>query len=328
MPVATTSNLRVGYGSRVVIGDLTVEVPEGCIGLLGPNGAGKTTLIKTLLGFLKPARGSATVLGCSVVTEGLRIRQRIGLMPEQDCHIPGMNAVTFVSYAGELAGMPGAQALRRSHEVLEYCGLGEARYRAVETYSTGMKQRIKLAQALVHGPRLLFLDEPTNGLDPAGREDMLNLIRSISHGKDVNVIVSSHLLPDIERTCDAVMVMKGGEVVEQGPIAELRRLGDARAAAEPDAEGGASIPSTIQRAAATQLEVELREPSEAFIAAVQRRGGVLTQLAGARLRFTFVGSGNGFGRLLFEAARESGAQVRAFYPAQRSLEDIFMQAVK
>src|SRR5207248_923401 len=139
-------------------------------------------------------------------------------------HIPGMNAVTFVAYAGELAGMPAAQALRRAHEVLEYCGLGEARYRQVETYSTGMKQRIKLAQALIHGPRLLFLDEPTNGLDPAGREDMLILIRSISHGKDVNVIVSSHLLPDVERTCDAVLVMKGGAVVTQGDIAALREM--------------------------------------------------------------------------------------------------------
>src|SRR5205823_13997173 len=149
---------------------------------------------------------------------------RIGLMPAIDCHIPGMNAVSFVSYAGELAGMPGADALRRAHEVLEYCGLGEARYRQVETYSTGMKQRIKLAQALIHGPRLLFLDEPTNGLDPAGRDDMLTLIRSVSHGKDVNVIVSSHLLPDVERTCDAVLVMKAGAVVTQGDIAALREM--------------------------------------------------------------------------------------------------------
>src|SRR5204862_1744856 len=128
-------------------------------------------------------------------------------------HIPGMNAVSFVSYAGELSGMPQRDAMRRAHETLEYCGLGEARYRNIETYSTGMKQRVKLAQALIHGPRLLFLDEPTNGLDPEGRDDMLTLIRSISHGKDVNVIVSSHLLPDVERTCDAVLVMKGGAVV-------------------------------------------------------------------------------------------------------------------
>src|SRR6266853_2225198 len=133
-----------------------------------------------------------------------------------------MNAVTFVYYAGELAGMPGSQALRRAHEVLEYCGLGEARYRKVETYSTGMKQRIKLAQALIHGPKLLFLDEPTNGLDPVGRDEMLNLIRSVSHGKGINVIVSSHLLPDIERTCDTVIVMRKGQIATQGSVAAVR----------------------------------------------------------------------------------------------------------
>src|SRR5438094_7701000 len=204
MSVATISNLTVKYGNKTAVSDLTVDVPEGCVGLLGPNGAGKTTLIKTLLGFLKPASGGGSVLGLDVGTAGLRIRQKIGLMPEIDCHIPGMNAVTFVAYAGELSGMPGSQAMARAHETLEYCGLGEARYRNVETYSTGMKQRVKLAQALIHGPRLLFLDEPTNGLDPAGRDDMLELVRDISHGKGVNVIVSSHLLPDIHRKCDYV----------------------------------------------------------------------------------------------------------------------------
>ena len=304
MSVATTSNLQVRYGTRVVIQDLTVEVPEGCIGLLGPNGAGKTTLIKTLLGFLRPARGSATVLGHSVSTESLRIRQRIGLMPEQDCHIPGMNAVTFVSYAGELAGMPGAQALRRAHEVLEYCGLGEARYRPVETYSTGMKQRIKLAQALVHGPRLLFLDEPTNGLDPAGREDMLNLIRSISHGKDVNVIVSSHLLPDIERTCDRVIVMQTGRVVTQGLVAELRQM------------------TTIQ------VEVDLKIASADFVEAMDRRGAKLLQQFGSNYRFELPDGVGDTGHELFTAARASGAQLRGFRPATRSLEDIFLEAVE
>src|SRR5207248_4704184 len=258
MSVAAISNLTVKYGSKTAVEDLSVEVPEGCVGLLGPNGAGKTTLIKTLLGFLRPSRGSASVFGLNVATESLRIRQRIGLMPEQDCHIPGMNAVTFVAYAGELAGMPPAQALRRAHEVLEYCGLGEARYRQVETYSTGMKQRIKLAQALIHGPRLLFLDEPTNGLDPAGRDDMLTLIRSISHGKDVNVIVSSHLLPDVERTCDAVLVMKGGAVVAEGEIADLRET------------------------RGVQVEVDLREQSDAFVGALAGRGGSLTLQAGSR----------------------------------------------
>ena len=178
--IASVVNLTVRYGRFTALQDFSVQVPKGCVGLLGPNGAGKTTLIKTLLGFVTPTAGTATILGHSVQKEGAKVRQRVGLMPEQDCHLPGMSAIEFVAYAGELAGMPQAQALRRAHEVLEYSGLGESRYRKVETFSTGMKQRIKLAQALVHGPKLLLLDEPTNGLDPRGREEMLKLIRDIS----------------------------------------------------------------------------------------------------------------------------------------------------
>ncbi|HWD41543.1 MAG TPA: ABC transporter ATP-binding protein, partial [Fimbriimonas sp.] len=224
MQVASIRNLTVKYRDFVALDNFSCEISEGCTGLLGPNGAGKTTFIKTLLGFVDPAQGGGTVLGLDIAKQGRAIRQKVGLMPEQDCHIPGMTAVQFVAYAGELAGVPSAQALRRAHEVLEYCGLGEARYRNVETYSTGMKQRIKLAQALVHGPKLLLLDEPTNGLDPAGREDMLDLIRSISHGKEVNVLVSSHLLPDIERVCDQVVVVMKGQLRANGFIKDLKRL--------------------------------------------------------------------------------------------------------
>ncbi len=304
MPVASIHNLTVKYGSKTAVSDLTVEVPEGCVGLLGPNGAGKTTLIKTLLGFVKPASGRGDVLGMDVATQGLRIRQKIGLMPEIDCHIPGMNAVSFVAYAGELAGMPGSQAMRRAHETLEYCGLGEARYRNVETYSTGMKQRVKLAQALVHGPRLLFLDEPTNGLDPAGRDEMLDLVRDISHSKGVNVIVSSHLLPDIERTCDEVIVMRNGELATHGSVSSLRRT-----------EG-------------IQIEVELRHPSVPFVEAMQERGGEVTRQLGTHYRLQLAGGTTDVGRVLFEAARDSGAQVRGFRPASRSLEDIFLEAIE
>jgi len=305
--VAVASGLTVRYGARAVLQDFNLTIPEGCVGLLGPNGAGKTTLIKTLMGFLRPAAGEARVLGMSVATDALRIRQRIGLMPEQDCHIPGMSAVQFVAYAGELAGMPPAQAIRRAHEVLEYCGLGEARYRDVETYSTGMKQRIKLAQALVHGPKLLFLDEPTNGLDPQGRDEMLDLVRDVSHGKGLSVLVSSHLLPDIERTCDAIVVMKGGQLIRQGRIADLVRITD------------------------LQVEVDLLAYSEEFVAALGQRGAVLTQRQGSRVRFTFPlppEASGAAGRLLFEAAKESGAQIRGFRPAQRRLEDVFLEAIE
>ena len=304
MSVANISHLTVKYGRKTAVSDLTVEIPDGCVGLLGPNGAGKSTLIKTLLGFVAPAAGSAEVLGMNAATNGLAIRQKIGLMPEQDCHIPGMNAVSFVSYAGELSGMPAADAMRRAHETLEYCGLGEARYRNIETYSTGMKQRIKLAQALVHGPKLLFLDEPTNGLDPAGREDMLNLIRDVSHGKGINVMVSSHLLPDIERTCDSVIVMRSGKVVTQGSVEALRKT-----------DG-------------VQVEVDLRESSDAFEEALKGRGAAVLHHLGTKYRISLPGTQVNMGQILFESARASGAQVRGFQTALRSLEDIFLEAVE
>ena len=304
--IASTSEMTIRYGARTIIDSMTLEIPAGCTGLLGPNGAGKTTLIKTLMGFLEPTSGSRTVLGRNVAADPVNVRQFIGLMPEQDCHIPGMNAVTFVAYAGELAGMPAAQAMRRAHEVLEFCSLGEARYRNVETYSTGMKQRIKLAQALVHGPKLLFLDEPTNGLDPQGRDEMLVLIRDVSHGKGLSVVVSSHLLPDIERTCDNVIVMRGGSIVRQGAIADLLQGGD------------------------SEVDVELTAFSPSFAEAMASRGATLISQQGAACRFTlppaYVDS---VGKLIFGAVRDAaGAQVRSFQPAQRRLEDVFREALE
>ena len=167
-PVVDLHAVSVAYGTQWAMKDVSAAFPAGAVGLLGPNGAGKSTLLKALLGFIAPAEGRMRVLGLDVAAEPLEIRSRIGYMPETDAHIPGMSAVTFVAYCGQLAGLPGADAMQRAHEVLYYVGLGEARYRFVETYSTGMKQRIKLAQALVHDPDLLFLDEPTNGMDPEG----------------------------------------------------------------------------------------------------------------------------------------------------------------
>ena len=203
--------------------NVTASFPAGAVGLLGPNGAGKSTLIKTLLGFVVPDRGRMHVLGLDVARAPLDIRARVGYVPESDAHIPGMNAVSFVAYCGELAGLPRVDAVQRAHEVLFYVGLGEARYRNVETYSTGMKQRIKLAQALVHDPDLLFLDEPTNGMDPKGRDEMLELVHDLGHNKGVNLILSSHLLPDVEYACDHVVVIDKGAVAAAGPIAALKQ---------------------------------------------------------------------------------------------------------
>jgi ABC-2 type transport system ATP-binding protein len=304
MLVADLKGLTVAYGDKVAVSDFTCTIPEGCVGLLGPNGAGKSTLIRALLGFVEPSSGTGTVLGKNISTDALDIRMNVGLMPEMDCHIPGMTAVEFTAYAGELSGMPREQALRRAHEVLEYCGLGEARYRNLETYSTGMKQKAKLAQAVVHGPKLLFLDEPTNGLDPAGRDEMLGLIKDISHGKGVNVVVSSHLLPDIEKTCDQVVVMHGGKLRAQESVKSIRIVG----------------PSLF--------DVELKIFTPGFEEALMRRSGKVIHNMATRYRVEFPPDYPTPTRAVFEAAKEADAQVRVIMHAQRSLEDAFLEAVQ
>src|SRR5580700_8349151 len=222
-PIVALENVTVAYGANTALREVTASFAAGAVGLLGPNGAGKSTMIKALLGFLRPASGRMRVLGLDVAASPLEIRARVGYMPESDAPIPGMNAVSFVAYCGELAGLPRVDAMQRAHEVLFYVGLGEARYRNVETYSTGMKQRIKLAQALVHDPDLLFLDEPTNGMDPRGRDEMLELVRDLGRNKGVNLILSSHLLPDVEYTCDHVVVMDRGRIAVEGPIDDLKQ---------------------------------------------------------------------------------------------------------
>src|SRR5215204_5788812 len=223
--VVQLDDVTVIYGKNQALKNVSAKFSKGAVGLLGPNGAGKSTMLKSLLGFVKPDKGRMTVLDMNVAESPLAIRARIGYMPENDAHIPGMNAVSFVAYCGQLAGLPAVDAMQRSHEVLYYVGLGEARYRNVDTYSTGMKQRIKLAQALVHDPDLLFLDEPTNGMDPKGRDEMLELVRDLGHNKNVSLILSSHLLPDVEYTCDHVVVMDKGAIATQGPIAALKGKG-------------------------------------------------------------------------------------------------------
>src|SRR5215203_2014860 len=220
--VVQLDDVTVIYGKNQALKNVSAKFAKGAVGLLGPNGAGKSTMLKALLGFVKPDQGKMSVLDMDVAQAPLAIRARIGYMPESDSHIPGMNAVSFVAYCGQLAGLPAVDAMQRAHEVLYYVGLGEARYRNIDTYSTGMKQRIKLAQALVHDPDLLFLDKPTNGMDPKGRDEMLELIRDLGHNKNVSLILSSHLLPDVEYTCDHVVVMDKGQVATYGPIEELK----------------------------------------------------------------------------------------------------------
>jgi ABC-2 type transport system ATP-binding protein len=302
-PVVTLDNVTVTYGKSAALRDVTTLFPSGAVGLLGPNGAGKSTMLKALLGFIVPERGRMRVLGLDVATSPLEIRARIGYMPESDAHIPGMNAVSFVGYCGELSGLPKVDAMQRAHEVLFYVGLGEARYRKIETYSTGMKQRIKLAQALVHDPDLLFLDEPTNGMDPKGRDEMLELVRDLAYNKGVNLILSSHLLPDVEFTCDHVIVMDKGRIAAAGPIAALKQ----------------------PRGRVYELRVKTTESLDEFVGRLQA-SGLECHATDEDVMRVFV-PGEGGARQLFALAAAANAQVRHLRPSVPTLEDVFAKAV-
>lgn len=221
-PVIELDNVCVSYDKPVLQG-LSTQMRGRCIGLLGPNGAGKTTLLNTLLGFIHPTSGQVSILGQKLTSAHQKIRAQVGYMPERDAFIADMTGIRFVRMMAELSGLSPKEALERAHEVFFYVGLGEARYRNVDSYSLGMKQLAKLAQAIVHGPRLLFLDEPTNGLDPPARSRMLQLIREIRDSGDTNIVIASHLLQDIESCCDEVLVLKEGRIAKYCNLEEERR---------------------------------------------------------------------------------------------------------
>jgi ABC-2 type transport system ATP-binding protein len=210
------------YGVHEALRDVTVRLAPGRIGLLGPNGAGKSTLLKILLGLLPPSSGAGRLLGLDVARAGVELRRAVGYMPEADALVPGLRGAEYVALAGELYGMPKREAQRRAHEVLTYLDLEDARYRRLEEYSTGMKQRLKLAQALVHDPPVLLLDEPTSGLDPAGREAMLRLLLALARDHGKSVLLSTHLLGDVERVCETVLILHHGRVLLQGPVDRVR----------------------------------------------------------------------------------------------------------
>lgn len=302
-PVVHCQNLSVRYGKNWALNNVTAVFPAGAVGLLGPNGAGKSTLLKSLLGFLVPDKGSMKVIDMDVATQPLEIRERIGYMPESDSHIPGMNAVSFVAYCGQLSGLPATDAMQRAHEVLYYVGLGEARYRNIETYSTGMKQRIKLAQAIVHDPDLLFLDEPTNGMDPKGRDEMLELIHDLAHNKNVNLILSSHLLPDVEFTCDHVVVMDKGTVATYGPIDALK--------------------GTTGRV----YELRIKGDEAQFISVLRGEGYEVHDSDEDVMRVFVPGVAGDNPKVLFDLAARERVQVRHVRPSVPTLEDVFARAV-
>ena len=219
-PLLEAHNLTKHYGQTIALHDVDMHVREGITGLLGPNGAGKSTAMKLFLGLLQPTAGSATVLG-EKPYENIAIRMRLGYMPEHDCLPDFMTASEFLSHMAQVSGIPAKHARTRAADMLRHVGLDEERYRHIKEYSTGMKQRVKLAQALVHDPVMVLLDEPTAGLDPGGREEMLQLVRRTGKDFGINIMLSSHLMGDVETTCDRIIVIEGGAIIEQGDVSEF-----------------------------------------------------------------------------------------------------------
>lgn len=220
--VIETQALTKVFGRQRALDGVDLQVVPGAIGLLGPNGAGKTTLMKCLLQLQPITSGTARLLGREVGKEGREIRKRVGYTPEQDCHIPGMVGCEYVTYCAQLCGLPFQAARQRAHEMLDFVGMGQERYRKIDTYSTGMKQRLKLAQAIVHDPDIVFLDEPTNGLDPKGQAQILELVQSLWRAYGITVVVSSHLLHDVDRICEQIIILAQGRVLVHDRLETLK----------------------------------------------------------------------------------------------------------
>jgi len=301
-PVIEFDGLEVRFGPRAVLKQLRGELRGRCVGLLGPNGSGKSTLLNTLLGFYRPAQGSARIFCKDIGLHSRELRGLIGYMPESDAFISNMTGLHFVRYMAELSGLPTNHALERAHEALFYVGLGEVRYRKVGTYSLGMKQLAKLAQAIVHGPKLVFLDEPTNGLDPPARSRMIQLIREIRDSGNMHVLISSHLLRDVDECCDEVIILRNGSIAGICNIEEERRLNR------------------------KFLELETHGEDNSFADAVQRLGCECALFGKGRMKVVLPESIEI--RELYKIAAEREVQIRRMNYRRDSLEDIFLKAME
>lgn len=301
-PVLELDGLSVKLGRRMILDGLTASFSGRAIGLLGPNGAGKTTLLRTLLGFYPPTSGNARVFGRDLADDAKQIRAEVGYMPESDAHIANVTAVHFVRLMAELSGLPPDAALERAHEALFYVGLGEARYRKVGTFSTGMKQMVKLAQALVHGPSLLMLDEPTNGLDPPARKRMIDLVCGIRDRGTSQIILSSHLLGDVETVCDEVLILKNGVIASFCDLESERRANK------------------------NFVEVDLETPNDEFERAAADLGCEIAVLEPGRLKLVMPAEVST--RELWSAADRIGVGIRRLDLKRDSLQDIFLRAME
>jgi ABC-2 type transport system ATP-binding protein len=301
-PVIELEGLGVRFGKRDILKGLTCSLSGRTIGLLGPNGAGKSTLINTLLGFYKPSSGTARIFGHDIRSELKQIRGVVGYMPENDSFIANMTAVSFIRLMAELSGLPPDAALERAHEALFYVGLGESRYRKVGTYSLGMKQLAKLAQAIVHGPKLIILDEPTNGLDPPARQRMVRMIKEMRDAHDLHIVLCSHLLRDVEETCEEVLILKDGRIVHYSNLEQERRANKRFVEMEPVGDG-----------AALALALEGLGCECAFSGG-QRLKAVLSD--GIEIRD------------IYRLAAEREIQLRRLNYRRDTLEDIFLKAME
>lgn len=301
-PTIELDGLEVQLGGRTILQGLTGVLKSRAIGLLGPNGAGKSTLINTLLGFHPPSKGSARVFGLDSHTNGRSLRSLVGYMPENDAFISKMSGVRFVRYMAELSGLPPHHAMERAHEAFVYVGLGEARYRPVGTYSLGMKQLAKLAQAIAHGPKLLILDEPTNGMDPPARKRLIELICEIRETGDICLLLSSHLLRDVEDTCDEVLILRNGRIASICNLVEERR------------------------ANRKFLEMETVGAEQSFTAALESLGCQCAVFGNGRIKVVMPDAVEI--REVFKVAADRGVQIRRMNHRRDSLEDIFLNAME
>lgn len=302
MPVIELKDVEVYYEDLMALDGVSCAIEGGAVGLLGPNGAGKSTLMKTLLGFNRASSGTVSLFGKSMPKHALEIRTQLGYMPETEAVSPKISAVSFITYCGQLFGMTRVDAMERTHEVLNYVALGEGRYRKMETYSTGMLQRVKLAQALVHDPKLLLLDEPTNGLDPDSRIEMLELIKEIAARPGVTVLLSSHLLPDVQHVCDRVMILHRGKIVQEDSMKEITALQE------------------------RQFEVRVRDNKAQFVEGLRGAGFECDDQRNGNLLITQ--PENTEINVVYDIAAKSGTHIRHFNPARQSLAEAFMQALE
>ncbi len=301
-PTIELDDLHVQLGGRTILDGLRGALNGRAIGLLGPNGAGKSTLINTLLGFHPPERGTARVLGMDIRQDARKLRTQVGYMPESDAFISGMTGLHFVRYMAEISGLPSEQAMERAHEAFFYVGLGEVRYRKLGTYSLGMKQLAKLAQAIAHGPKMLIMDEPTNGLDPPARQRMIQLVREIRDASDMRLIISSHLLRDVEETCEEVIILRNGRVAALCNLEEERR------------------------ANRKFLELETIGANGAFSSALQQLGCECAVFNNGRMKVVMPDKIEI--REVYRIAEQQGIQIRKMNHRRDSLEDIFLNAME